>query len=159
MGSLQTAVGSLILCFCHPHPQRRSGGEKGGLRKRKNWEEGDSHGAKVIGAVDKRRRGNEREVKRMREREANETRGKSAKCSLFISGSALLVTHKKGLLRRAPSFSPAAPACLSLSLPRLCVSLSLPFLLRGDQKASGQEQVGTERERAEDKDYQTPRWR
>lgn len=51
---------------------------------RKNWKEEDRHGAKFMCAVDKRDCGNEHEVKRVLEREANERHRKSAKCTLFI---------------------------------------------------------------------------
>lgn len=82
----------------------------------------------------------------MLERGANEGHKECKMYNFHVVRSALLVTHKKGCYNKHGL--PSSLLLLSLSL--LCllsVSLSLPFSCtsqQGDQKASGQEQVGAE---------------
>lgn len=136
---LQKAVGHLWFSVSVILTHRKGTGK--GLWIRKNLEDGDRNEAKLICAIHNRHCGNEHEVKRMLEREANERHRNLGVCSPS--------NIQKGFLQQARSFLQPSPTSLFLSaFCHLSVSLSLPIsctVQRGDQKASGQEQVGTER--------------
>lgn len=107
----------------------------------------DGHGTKITCTIDKRHCGNEREVRRMLEREANERYRKRAECTLFIWGCALVSNIQKRVIMTSSLF-PAAPSSSYLSLSLCLLSDCLTTLLLHHCEEiwqSSQEQVGTER--------------